>query len=158
MKAIVQRVDRASVVSDGTLTGQIDRGLLVYVGVATDDTPAVARKLARKVANVRIFDDSDGRLNLSVLDIGGGVLAISNFTVQADTRKGRRPAFTNAAPGPQAQPLHEAFLAALQQEGCPVATGVFGAHMAIDSRADGPVNVIIDIPPEPSGAERTSEG
>jgi D-tyrosyl-tRNA(Tyr) deacylase len=147
MRAIVQRVHRAGVEVGGEGTGAIDRGLLVYVGVAEGDTQADARKLAGKVANLRIFDDAEGKMNLSVLDVGGGVLAISNFTVLADTRRGRRPAFVAAARPDRAEPLHECFLAALADEGCTVATGVFRTHMHIDSVADGPVNVTIDVPP-----------
>ncbi len=146
MRALLQRVTQAAVEVDGQVTGQIGAGLLVYTGVARDDTPAEARKLAAKVANLRIFEDDADKLNLSVQDVGGAVLAISNFTLQADTRKGRRPAFVNAAGGEQALPLHEAFTAALRDEGVRVAEGVFGAHMVIRSIADGPVNVVVEVP------------
>jgi len=147
MRAVVQRVNHARVRVDGETVGRIDRGLLVYVGVASTDTPADARKLAEKIACLRIFDDADGKLNLSVRDVGGGVLAIPNFTLQGDTRKGRRPSFVSAAPGPVSEPLHDAFVAALGTWVDWVAGGVFGAHMHVDSQADGPVNVIVDMPP-----------
>ncbi len=154
MRAVLQRVRSASVSVAGQTVGQLSPGpgLLVYVGIAVDDSPGNARKLAEKVANLRIFEDNDGRLNLSVLDVGGGVLVVPNFTLQADTRKGRRPAFVNAAPGEQAQPVHEAFLAALGEQGARVSQGRFGAEMLIRCEAIGPVNVIVDIPAGAGGA------
>jgi len=118
------------------------------VGVGTGDTPVQARKLAEKVAALRVFTDEADKLNLSVRDVGGGVLAIPSFTLQADARKGRRPAFVDAARPDQAQRLYDAFVKDLAEIGCQVATGVFGAHMHIDSLADGPVNIILDIRPE----------
>jgi D-tyrosyl-tRNA(Tyr) deacylase len=124
----------------------------VYVGIAVDDDERNARKLAEKVANLRIFEDEDGRMNLSVLDVGGGLMAVPNFTLQADTRKGRRPAFVNAARPETAQPLLEAFLHALREQGCRLQQGQFGAEMLIPSEAIGPVNVIVDIPPGGGGA------
>ena len=149
MRALIQRVAWAEVEVDKEITGRIERGLLVYVGVCNIDTPADAEALACKVANLRIFEDTQGKLNLSVGDpaVDGGVLVISNFTLLADARKGRRPAFSAAAPGPVARPLHEKFATALAQQGCKVHQGVFGADMTIRSAADGPVNVIVDIPP-----------
>ncbi len=147
MRAVVQRVAWAEVEVDGRIVGRIEKGLLVYAGVAVGDGDAQACWLAEKVANLRIFTDEAGKLNLSVSDLGGGVLAISNFTVLADARKGRRPAFVAAAGADEAQPVHEAFLAALRGRDIGVATGVFGAKMAIRSEAAGPVNVVIDTPP-----------
>ena len=147
MKAVLQRVRHAEVTVDSTVVGLIDAGLLVYVGAAGGDTPDEARKLAEKIAALRIFEDSDGKLNLSVRDVAGGVLVVPNFTLQADARKGRRPAFTGAARGDQARPLCNALAGFLADLGCQVATGVFGAHMIIDSQADGPVNIILDIKP-----------
>lgn len=144
MKALVQRVTWAEVEADGATEGRIEEGLLVYVGVAAGDTPADAGRLAEKVANLRIFEDGGGKLNQSVRDVRGGVLAVSNFTLLADARKGRRPAFAGAAPVGQARPVHEAFLDALDRQGVKVETGVFGAKMAVRSLASGPVNVIID--------------
>ena len=147
MRALVQRVDWAEVRVAGQTTGQIDRGLLVYVGVATRDTAADAARLAEKVAQLRIFEDEDGKLNLSCRDARGGVLAISNFTILADTRKGRRPAFIAAAQPELAERLYDIFSAALAEQGVQVARGVFRATMQIRSAAAGPVNVLIDVPP-----------
>ena len=147
MKAVLQRVRHAEVTVDSTVVGLIGAGLLVYVGAAVGDTPDEALKLAEKIAALRIFEDSDGKLNLSVRDVAGGVLVVPNFTLQADARKGRRPAFTGAARGDQARPLCQALTGFLAELGCQVATGVFGSHMLIDSQADGPVNIILDIQP-----------
>jgi D-tyrosyl-tRNA(Tyr) deacylase len=152
MKAVVQRVRWAEVEVDGRVVGRVERGLLVYAGVAAGDTAQDAWKLADKVANLRIFEDEADKLNLSVQDVRGGVLAISNFTLLADARKGRRPAFAGAAGQEAAGPIFECFLAALRQTGLPVAQGVFGATMRIRSEADGPVNILLDLsgaPPEP---------
>ncbi len=154
MKAVLQRVGHAEVTVDGTVAGDIDHGLLVYVGVAVGDTAAEARALADKIAALRIFTDEADKMNLSVRDVAGGLLVIPNFTLQADARKGRRPAFVNAARPEQAQPLFDAVAARLAALGCSVRTGVFGAHMHIDSRADGPVNIILEIP---SAGEGESE-
>jgi D-tyrosyl-tRNA(Tyr) deacylase len=148
MKAIVQRVDWAEVNVDGEIVGRVEKGLLVYAGVARGDTAATAEKLAEKIANLRIFEDEQEKLNLSVRDARGGVLVISNFTLLADARKGRRPAFIDAAPHDQARPVHEALLAALRQQDVPVAAGEFGAHMNILSAANGPVNILLDVPSE----------
>ncbi len=146
MRALVQRVAWAEVEVDGAVLGRVGQGLLVYVGAAPDDTPADADWLAEKVAGLRIFVDAEDRLNLALADVGGGVLVVSNFTLLADARKGRRPSFVAAAPGPVAEPLTERFAATLRGLGLPVATGRFGAHMHVRSQADGPVNVIIDTP------------
>ena len=148
MRALVQRVGWAEVVVDGRNVGRIEAGLLVYVAVGVDDTQAEAQWLAAKIADLRIFEDEGGKLNMSVRDARGGVLAVSNFTLLADARHGRRPAFADAAPAEQAEPIHEAFVAALRGEALNVATGLFGAHMAIRSRTDGPVNIVIDTPPK----------
>lgn len=147
MRALVQRVEWAEVEVNGDAVGRIGPGLLVYVGVAAGDCDADARRLAEKITHLRIFEDENDRLNLSVQDVRGDVLVLSNFTLLADTRKGRRPAFAAAAAAEQARPLHEAFVAALKSFGLPLAGGVFGAHMVIRSAADGPVNVIVEMPP-----------
>lgn len=147
MRAVVQRVSWAEVSVGNDIVGRIGHGLLVYLGVAAADTPAEARRLAEKVAHLRIFPDEKDKLNLSVRDVEGAVLVVPNFTLLADTRKGRRPAFAAAAPGPQAGPLTDAFVAALREAGCAVQRGVFGAHMYIRSQADGPVNVLVEMPP-----------
>ena len=150
MRALLQRVRSAEVTTGGKTTGKIASGLLVYVAVAEGDSPSEARRLAEKVANLRIFTDDADKLNRCVLDEGGQVLVIPNFTLLADARKGRRPAFAAAASGGAAEPLHQAFLHCLRQQGCRVETGTFGTHMEIDSLADGPVNVIVDFPPATS--------
>jgi len=147
MRALVQRVAWAEVEVDGKVVGRIEKGLLVYVAVGVDDTAGDAAWLAERVANLRIFEDEAGKLNLSVQDARGGVLGVSNFTLLANARKGRRPAFAEAASFEQARPIHEAFLEGLKRRGVPVLTGVFGAKMAIRSQAAGPVNVIVDSPP-----------
>jgi len=146
MRGLVQRVAWAEVEVEGRVVGRIENGLLVYVGVAAGDTPQQARWLAEKIAHLRVFKDDQDKLNRSVRDAGGNVLAVSNFTLLADARKGRRPAFSAAAGHEQAGPIHEAFLEALRAQGLRVETGVFGARMAIRSQADGPVNVVIDTP------------
>jgi D-tyrosyl-tRNA(Tyr) deacylase len=146
MRGLVQRVSSASVTVDGECLGRIGPGLLVYVGIAETDKAEDARKLADKIAGLRIFEDKQGKLNLSVGQVGGNVLAISNFTLQGDTRKGRRPSFVNAMSADQAQALHEEFLRALRDAPCAVETGRFGAEMFIQSVAAGPVNVLVEVP------------
>jgi D-tyrosyl-tRNA(Tyr) deacylase len=146
MRAVIQRVQWAEVEVEGRLVGQIKRGLLVYVGVAPQDTPVEAARLADKVATLRIFEDEQEKMNLSVQDIAGGVLAIPNFTLLADARKGRRPAFDGAAPPDLARGLFDAFRTALARSSKgQVAAGIFGAGMVIRSAADGPVNIVLDI-------------
>ena len=146
MRALVQRVAWAEVEVDGRIVGRIERGLLVYAAVGLDDTGEDAEWLAEKIANLRVFEDDQGKLNVSVRDARGGVLAVSNFTLLADARKGRRPAFVAAADFEQARPIDQAFCEALRRQGVSVQTGVFGAKMAVRSQAAGPVNVIIDSP------------
>ena len=153
MKAVVQRVRWAEVEVDGRVVGRVERGLLVYAGVAAGDTAQEAARLADKVANLRIFEDEGGKLNRSVQDVmGASVLAISNFTLLADARKGRRPAFVGAASIEAAGPVFEAFVAALRASGLTVQQGLFGATMHIRSEADGPVNILLDISPAAPGA------
>jgi len=147
VRALVQRVHWAEVEVEARIVGRIEHGLLVYLGVAVSDTVADARRLAEKVANVRIFEDDRNKLNLSCQDARGGVLAVSNFTLLADTRKGRRPAFVAAAPPEEAERLYEAFVEGLEECGCQVECGVFRAMMVVRSAAAGPVNVLIDVPP-----------
>ena len=146
MRALVQRVAEARVEVDGQTVGRIGAGLLVYVGVAVGDSTRQGEWLAEKVAHLRIFKDEQEKLNLSVQDVRGEVLAVSNFTLLGDARKGRRPAFVAAAAYGQARPVDEAFVEALRALGVSVATGSFGARMAVFSKADGPVNIIIDTP------------
>lgn len=146
MRAVIQRVRHAEVRVDGEVAGRVDAGLLVYVGIGHDDTAEIAARLAEKIAYMRIFEDDQGKMNRGVQDIAGGVLAVPNFTLLADARQGRRPAFVAAARPEQAQPLFDAFADALAALGVTVRTGVFGAHMHITSLADGPVNIVLDLP------------
>lgn len=150
MRALVQRVSWAEVSVEGEVVGKIDHGLLVYVGVATDDTAAQVDWLAAKVARLRIFEDEHDKMNRSVRDARGGVLVVTNFTLLANAQKGRRPSFIAAARPQAAEPISESFVQALRSHGVQVATGKFGATMAIRSEADGPVNVVIDTPAVPA--------
>ncbi|MXV80047.1 MAG: D-tyrosyl-tRNA(Tyr) deacylase [Chloroflexi bacterium] len=144
MKVVLQRVSRASVSVDGAVVGAIDLGLLILVGVADGDSPSQAEALARKVAGLRIFADSEGRFNESLLDVGGAALVISQFTLHADVRKGRRPSFTSAARPELAEPLVKHFAESLRAQGVPVQTGEFGAMMSVELINDGPFTVVID--------------
>ncbi len=144
MKAVIQRVSRALVVVDGETVGAIGRGLLVLLGVARGDTAGDARRFAQKTAEMRIFEDDDGRFNLSLLDVAGEALVVSQFTLLADTRRGRRPSFVDAAAPEVAEPLVREFQEALRALGLTVAGGRFGAHMHVDLVNDGPVTIILD--------------
>ena len=144
MRAVIQRVPQASVTVEGEVAGQIGRGLAVLVGVGPGDGEAQARLLADKIANLRIFEDAAGKMNLSVLDIGGEVLAVSQFTLYADTRKGRRPSFTQAAAPDVAAPLIQRFCDHLAALGLRVATGRFAAMMLVEIHNDGPVTIVLD--------------
>ena len=144
MRAVVQRVSQASVTVEGRVTGAIGRGLVVLVGVTHGDTQAQAEWLARKIAGLRIFEDADGKLNAGLLDVDGAALAVSQFTLYADARKGRRPSFTDAAPPGIAEPLVEHFVDTLRGHGVPVETGVFGAHMMVEIHNDGPVTILLE--------------
>jgi D-aminoacyl-tRNA deacylase len=144
MRAVVQRVSEASVVVDGQVVGAIGRGLLVLLGVTHDDGEAEAAALARKIAGLRIFEDAAGKFNLGLTDVDGAVLLVSQFTLYGDTRKGRRPSFTDAARPEQAGPLCDRFVELLAAEGLVVETGVFGAHMAVQLVNDGPVTLWLD--------------
>ncbi len=144
MRVLLQRVEQASVTVEGREVAAVGRGFLALVGVGPDDSPATAARLAAKVAALRVFDDGEGHMNLSLSDTGGELLAVSQFTLYADTRKGNRPSFTGAAPPAQAEELYEAFVAALRAVGVPVATGVFGAHMRVALVNDGPVTILLE--------------
>jgi D-aminoacyl-tRNA deacylase len=144
MKAVLQRVTRAEVRVDGASVGAIERGLCVLVGVAQGDTAADADALAEKVATLRIFEDAAGKMNLSVADVSGGVLAVSQFTLLADTRRGRRPSFTEAMEPAAAERLFEHFCDAVRKRSLPVETGRFGATMHVDLVNDGPVTILLD--------------
>ena len=143
MRIVVQRVTRASVTVDGEVVGAIAHGLLVLLGIATNDTAEDVDRLAGKVARLRIFDAGDGKFDLSVLDTGGDALVVSQFTLLADTAKGHRPGFSDAARPEVAKPLVERFCAALSGHGVSVATGVFGARMSVELVNDGPVTIIL---------------
>lgn len=146
MRAVIQRVSRAEVRVGGVAVGAIGGGLLVLLGVAPDDTPRRAAWLADKVVNLRIFADADGKMNRSLLDVAGGCLVVSQFTLYGDAAKGRRPSFVGAAGPEVAVPLYEAFLDAVRAHGVPVAAGRFGADMQVELVNDGPVTLILDAP------------
>jgi len=145
MRALVQRVSRASVSVDGAVVGAIERGLCVLIGVTHDDTEAEARKLADKVWNVRVFPDADGTMNRPLADAGGAALVISQFTLYGDTARGRRPSWIAAARPEQAEPLVDSFATALRDLGANVATGVFGADMQVELVNDGPVTLMLEV-------------
>lgn len=151
MRVVVQRVSSARVVTcEGETeieTGRIERGFLILLGVRTDDTVQEARWLADKVADLRVFEDEAGKLNLGLRDVGGSALVVSNFTLYADCRKGRRPSFTDAASGPAARELYDLFGRLLADRGIPTAYGAFGAKMRVTLENDGPLTFVIDTPP-----------
>jgi len=144
MRVVVQRIRRASVTVDARVVGRIDAGLLLLVGIRQGDDEVTLRWMAEKVAGLRIFADADGRLDRSVVDTGGSILAVSQFTLYGDCRKGRRPSFTEAAPPEDAAPLFDRFVEHLRMSGCPVETGEFGAMMDVESVNAGPVTLVID--------------
>ncbi len=148
MRALIQRVRRASVQVDGRTVAEIGRGVVVLVGVTHGDGEAQAEWLARKVAGLRIFEDAQGKMNAGLLDVEGEALVVSQFTLYADARKGRRPSFTDAAPPEVAEPLVEHFARALASAGVPVRTGVFGARMLVEIHNDGPVTIWLERPPD----------
>jgi D-tyrosyl-tRNA(Tyr) deacylase len=144
MRAVVQRVRKASVSVEGEVVGDIGRGLVVLLGVTHDDGEEEARFLAKKIGNLRVFADHQGKFNLSALEAGAEALVVSQFTLYGDTQKGRRPSFTKAAPSQVAEPLVEKFVAFLEEEGLHVEKGVFGAMMLVEIHNDGPVTIILD--------------
>lgn len=144
MRAVVQRVTWARVLVDGWPAGAIDRGLLALVGVANDDGPADVQYIAEKILGLRVFDDGEGKMNLAVGEVGGAVLAVSQFTLQGDCRKGRRPSFDGAAPTPIARALYEDVVEVLRTSGLKVETGVFQARMSVELANDGPVTLLLD--------------
>lgn len=144
MKALLQRVSKASVSIDEQVRGKIGRGLVVLLGVERGDSEADARHLAEKTANLRIFSDEAGKFNLSALDISGQVLVVSQFTLLADARKGRRPSFVAAAPPEEAEPLVEKFIDYLKETGLNVEKGIFGGHMQVEIHNDGPVTILLE--------------
>src|SRR5580658_2674581 len=144
MRAVVQRVTSARVIVDGSTMGAIAAGLLVLVAVGRDDTRAAAASMAEKIANLRIFNDDHGKMNRSLLDVGGAILAVSQFTLYGDARGQRRPSFIQAAPPELGKALYEEFVRALQALGVHVETGVFQAHMSVEIVNDGPVTILLD--------------
>jgi len=146
MRVLVQRVSRAQVAVDGQVCGRIGPGLVLLVGCRAADDDQALRFCAEKCAHLRIFADDQGKMNRSVIDVGGAVLAISQFTLYADCRKGRRPGFADAAPPELAEPLYERFIQVLEELGLEVARGIFGAHMEVEIHNDGPVTLMVESP------------
>ncbi len=144
MKVVVQRVRHASCTIDSQITGSIEQGFCVLVGFTQSDTEAMIDKMVKKLVSLRVFSDEEGKMNRSLMDIGGKILSISQFTLYADCKKGNRPGFTRAARPEQAIPLYEYFNRAITNTGIPVETGVFGADMQIELCNDGPVTIILD--------------
>ncbi len=144
MRSVIQRVSSASVSIDGQIVGRIAKGLLVLVGVAKDDGPADIDYTAGKIRELRVFPDADGRMNRSVVEADGAVLIVSQFTLLGDVRRGRRPGFDAAAPPDVARQLYDDLVGRLRSSGLPVETGVFQAHMAVESVNDGPVTILVD--------------
>ncbi|MGA7914959.1 MAG: D-aminoacyl-tRNA deacylase [Candidatus Acidiferrales bacterium] len=144
MRAVVQRVTSARVIVDGSMKGEIAAGLLILLAVGREDTAATAASTAEKVANLRIFNDEQGKMNRSLIDVGGAALVVSQFTLYGDARGQRRPSFIQAAPPEQGKALYEEFVRALQALGVRVATGVFQTHMSVELVNDGPVTILLD--------------
>jgi D-tyrosyl-tRNA(Tyr) deacylase len=144
MRAVVQRVSRASVTVDGQVAGQIDRGLLVLLGVTHADTEAAAEYLAEKITGLRVFEDDAGKMNLSVADVGGAILAVSQFTLYGDVRKGKRPSFDDAARPEQARKLYDHFVERIRALGLRCETGRFQEMMQVELVNDGPVTILLD--------------
>lgn len=144
MKAVIQRASRGSVAIDGEVVAKIGKGLVILLGIAPEDTPGAAEKLADKIAHLRIFEDDEDKMNLSVLDIGGEALVVSQFTLYADTSRGRRPSFIGAAQPEIAEPLVDAFARMLVERGIPTQTGMFGARMEVALVNDGPVTIVME--------------
>jgi D-tyrosyl-tRNA(Tyr) deacylase len=141
MRVIIQRVRRGRVTIEGRVTAEIGAGVVILLGIGMNDGEEQARFLAEKIANLRIFDDEAGKMNRSLLDVDGQAIVVSQFTLYADTRKGRRPSFTDAAPPQIASPLVKRFADLLREQGVPTQTGEFGAHMLVDIANDGPVTI-----------------
>jgi D-tyrosyl-tRNA(Tyr) deacylase len=144
MRAVIQRVSRASVSVDGAVTGKIENGLVVLLAAGREDVAATAISLAEKIVNLRIFNDELGKMNRSLFDTGGSILAISQFTLYGDARGQRRPSFLQAAPPEKAQSLYEEFVRALRALGVVTETGVFQTHMSVELTNDGPVTILLD--------------
>ena len=145
MRAVIQRVQQASVLIDGKFVAQIGQGLVILLGIGPQDDERKAASLARKIALLRIFEDEQGKMNLSVLDVRGQVIVVSQFTLYADTRKGNRPSFTDAAPPEFASPLVDTFVELLRQQDLTVQTGEFAAKMLVNIANDGPVTILMEV-------------
>lgn len=145
MRVVMQRVSKAKVTIDGVVNGEIKQGYMLLVGIATDDNETILRKVAKKIVDLRVFDDSEGKMNLSIHDVKGEILSISQFTLYADYKKGRRPGFSKAAKPPFASDLYDKFNEILKEEfQVHVETGIFGAEMACELVNDGPITIMID--------------
>ncbi len=144
MRAVIQRVRRARVSVAGRVAGEIDAGVVVLLGIAKDDSSETAHQMAEKTANLRIFDDAEGKMNVSLLESGGAALVVSQFTLYGDVRRGRRPGFERAAPPAEANRIYEEYVADLKALGVRVETGVFQAHMVVELENDGPVTILVD--------------
>ncbi len=149
MRAVVQRVNQAQVRVENKVIAKIGLGLVVLLGISPTDAEADVREMAEKVANLRIFGDAQGKMNLSCLDVNGEIIVVSQFTLYADTRRGRRPSFTGAASPELAEPLFRFFVETLRIMGVPTQSGVFGAHMVVDIQNDGPVTILLEQPADP---------
>jgi D-tyrosyl-tRNA(Tyr) deacylase len=157
MRAVVQRVTQASVTVEGRVVGAIQRGLAILVGMRAGDTEAEAQWMASKIATLRIFDDDEGKLNRSVQDVEGSILVVSQFTLYADARKGRRPSYIEAAPLDVAEPLICRLVELLEAKGIPVQTGVFRAHMLVEIHNDGPVTILLERNAEQDEGQKTKD-
>lgn len=145
MKAVIQRVTRASVTVEGDRVAEIEQGLLILLGIGPDDTEETARAMTKKIAALRIFQDDADKMNLSVRDISGSAIVVSQFTLYADCRKGNRPSFVGAAAPDIASPLVDRFAELLNEQGVPTQTGIFGAHMDVDLLNSGPVTILLEM-------------
>jgi D-aminoacyl-tRNA deacylase len=144
MRAVLQRVSRGSVTVEGRRVAEIGTGVVILLGIGPQDTDEHARYLVDKIANLRIFEDEQGKMNRSLLEVGGEAIVVSQFTLYADTRKGRRPSFTDAALPDTARPLVERFVSLLREQAVPTQTGEFGAHMLVEIANDGPVTILFE--------------
>jgi D-tyrosyl-tRNA(Tyr) deacylase len=151
VRIVLQRVERAAVRVESVTVGSIQNGLLLLIGVGRGDDRLDLASAARKILDLRVFGDAEGKMNLSLRDVRGGILAVSQFTLYGDSRKGRRPSYTHASPPEVAEPVFDAFVAALRAEGADVAVGQFGAHMSVELVNDGPVTLLLEL--APPGAE-----
>lgn len=157
MRLVIQRVTRAEVRIDNRVVGRIGRGSVVLVGIATDDTPLVVERMAAKLLGLRYFEDAEGRVNVDLAAVGGALLVVSQFTLYAELRRGRRPGFTDAALPDVAEPLVDRFVAALRAAGASVETGRFGAEMQVVLENDGPFTLVLDSARDLAGARSVSE-